>query len=238
MEKERLKDPKHRAHEAMSRACKRFCPHCNQEYMKSDGCNKIRCKCKKLSCYICGEQIEDYSHFCNHKLPPGSTTCACGKSCRLWTSTEEMEQLDRKRRQEAGRKVLADQGITDEREILAILATPRKKAASASTARVANAAPPVDAVAQRPVNHGYPRPRTPPPAQLRGLNRVAQPPVNHNVPGELIANVARQQAQPPQHADQNNPPAAQNKIPGHPNELVAQNWLRMPLTWLVNVLRH
>lgn len=31
MEKARLKDPKHRAHEAMSRACKRFCPHCNQD---------------------------------------------------------------------------------------------------------------------------------------------------------------------------------------------------------------
>lgn len=31
LEKERLKDPKHKAHEAMSRACKRFCPHCQQE---------------------------------------------------------------------------------------------------------------------------------------------------------------------------------------------------------------
>lgn len=31
LEKERLKNPRHRAHEAMSRAFKRFCPHCNQE---------------------------------------------------------------------------------------------------------------------------------------------------------------------------------------------------------------
>ena len=42
-----------------------------------------------------------------------------------------MEQLDRTKRQEAGRKVLAEAGITDEEQIEAILASPPKKASSA-----------------------------------------------------------------------------------------------------------
>lgn len=130
MAKVLLKGSKHRAHEAMSQAAKRFCPHCNQEYVKSDGCNKIRCKCGKLSCYLCGEKIEDYSHFCNHALPPGAKTCLCGKTCRLWTSNDAMDQLDRTKRQEAGRKVLVVAGITDEKEILSILASPPKKVIS------------------------------------------------------------------------------------------------------------
>ena len=49
----------------------------------------------------------------------------CGK-CRLFTSTPAMEKLDRKKRQEAGRKVLVDAGITDEKQILSILASPPK----------------------------------------------------------------------------------------------------------------
>ena len=107
----------------MSNACKRFCPHCNQEFMKSDGCNKITCRCKGLSCYLCGEKVQDYNHFCNHKLPPGKDKCRCGK-CRLFTSTEAMEQLDRNKRQAAGRGVLLEAGITDKEEIRAILASP------------------------------------------------------------------------------------------------------------------
>ena len=150
-EKELEKDPKHRAHEAMSKACKRFCPHCNQEvrvplmfdfvlldlsrltlchniqqYMKSDGCNKITCKCKLLSCYLCGDKIQDYSHFCNHNLN-GADECPCGKVCRLWTSTKAMEEIDRQRRHAAGREVLSKAGYTDEKEILSIIASPPAK---------------------------------------------------------------------------------------------------------------
>ena len=117
------KDPKHLAAEAMSNACKRCCPHCGQEYLKSDGCNKIRCKCGKLSCYLCGDKIADYSHFCNRR------GCACGK-CELWTSTQAMERIDRDKRQEAGRKVLLEQGITDEEEIAAILSSLDKEKAA------------------------------------------------------------------------------------------------------------
>ena len=116
IEQQRLKDPKHRAEEAMSQATKRHCPYCNQEYQKGNGCNKITCRCGKLSCYLCGQKIKDYSHFGES---PGK--------CKLWTSTQAMEQLDRTKRQEAGRKVLAEAGITDEEQIEAILASPPRK---------------------------------------------------------------------------------------------------------------
>jgi len=158
-EKERLKDPRHMAHEAMSKACKRFCPHCDQEYIKGDGCNKITCSkpdCKKLSCYLCGDKIDGYSHFCNHKLPPGKTTCTCGKPCRLFTSTGDMEQLDRKKRQEAGLKVLAEAGIKDEKKIRTILASPpkgnlqKKKAAIPVQPAVERPQPVAPIVAQPP----------------------------------------------------------------------------------------
>jgi hypothetical protein len=108
------KDPKHLAAEAMSRACKRSCPHCGREFMKTEGCNKMKCKCGMLSCYLCGEKISGYSHFCN------TMGCPCG-DCKLWTSREEMERIDREKRQEAGREVL--QGIVDEEEIDAILSS-------------------------------------------------------------------------------------------------------------------
>lgn len=37
-----------------------------------------------------------------------------------------MENIDRMKRQEAGRKVLAEAGYTDEKEILAVLGSPTK----------------------------------------------------------------------------------------------------------------
>ncbi len=108
------KDPRLLAAEAMSRACTRSCPHCGQDYVKSDGCNKIRCKCGGLSCYLCGEKVADYTHFCN------KMGCACDK-CELWTNGDAMKRIDQEKRQVAGRKVLLEQGITDGEEIAAIL---------------------------------------------------------------------------------------------------------------------
>ncbi|KAL7541911.1 hypothetical protein ACHAXR_012249 [Thalassiosira sp. AJA248-18] len=154
-EKVLLKDSKHQTHEAMSQACKRFCPHCNQEYMKSDGCNKIRCKCGKLSCYLCEEKVTDYTHFCQHELLPGTNHCTCGNACRLWTSTEAMEMIDRDRRQVAGRKVLTEAGINNEKDIISILDSPPKKESSAGK----EAVPPP----QPNVARGDPRPNLGPP---------------------------------------------------------------------------
>jgi len=188
-EKERLKDPRHMAHEAMSKACKRFCPHCNQEYIKDDGCNKITCSkpdCKKLSCYLCGDKIDGYSHFCNHKLPAGKTTCTCGKPCRLFTSTGDMEKMDRAKRQEAGRKVLADAGIDDEEKIRTILASPpkgnvlKKKAAIPAQPAVARPQP----VAAQPPQRQPEAPVAEAPRFRFGVD-ANRPVPNHALPNEV-----------------------------------------------------
>ena len=44
-EKERLKNPVHRAHEAMSKAVKRLCPTCAKEFSKADGCKYMDREC-------------------------------------------------------------------------------------------------------------------------------------------------------------------------------------------------
>ena len=125
-EERRLKDPILQAHEAMNEATIRRCPECSLAFVKHDGCNKMKCVgngCKTLSCYLCGLKIKGYSHFCNcHKDSP----CSCGKQCKLWTSTADMNAYDRKARHEAGKKVLMASGKTTD-EIISIIASPRNK---------------------------------------------------------------------------------------------------------------
>jgi len=76
-------------------------------------------ECGAMSCYLCGVEVQDYSHFCN------KVACPCGK-CELWTSTEKMELQDRKARQEAGRKELTQLGWNHS-DILQALASPPEK---------------------------------------------------------------------------------------------------------------
>ena len=114
---ERLKDPIHRAHEAMSRATIRSCPSCATEFQKYDGCNKMTCpKCKTLSCYLCEQKIDGYKHFC------AKWDCACGL-CKLWDKAEER---DRQARRQAGLKELEGANLTPE-EIEQVLASPSGK---------------------------------------------------------------------------------------------------------------
>ena len=182
IEQQRLKDPKHRAEEAMSQATKRHCPYCNQEYQKGNGCNKITCRCGKLSCYLCGQKIKDYSHFGDS---PGK--------CKLWTSTQAMEQLDRTKRQEAGRKVLAEAGITDEAQIEAILASPprkllQKKKAVQPARRLAAAGAAVPArVVHIPRNNNVAR---------LPAGGVGSPPVRQQRNMRLVARRRREQRDP------------------------------------------
>ncbi|CAB9518199.1 protein ligase RNF216 [Seminavis robusta] len=125
-EQERLRNPVLRAQEAMTRAVKRVCPNCQKEFVKRDGCNKMKCVCGTLSCYLCGVQVPNYSHFCNHKNKPNGLPCnACGKLCELWTPTTQMESLDRKARREAGTKVLQEAGMSQE-EIQKLVMSPTK----------------------------------------------------------------------------------------------------------------
>jgi hypothetical protein len=59
--------------------------------------------CKTLSCYLCRQEIADYTHFCQ------TFNCShdsCGE-CILFTNSE---QDDRRARREAGLKELANSG--------------------------------------------------------------------------------------------------------------------------------
>ncbi|KAK9695999.1 hypothetical protein K7432_012696 [Basidiobolus ranarum] len=95
--------PLHRCHEkeqdklrlyveqAMADAVKRTCPKCQLSFTKSDGCNKMTCRCGYQMCYICRKDIrqESYSHFCDHfRDIPGQGCIQCNK-CDLYKVQSE-----------------------------------------------------------------------------------------------------------------------------------------------------
>ncbi|CAO3594385.1 unnamed protein product [Absidia cylindrospora] len=82
---------------AMADAVKRTCPQCNLSFQKSDGCNKIKCKCGYAMCYICRKDIgkESYAHFCDHfRTIPGSPCEKCNK-CDLYKTDPEDEAIQK-----------------------------------------------------------------------------------------------------------------------------------------------
>jgi len=56
---------KHVVEEAMTEAFVRKCNNCNKVFLKESGCNRIKCDCGNLQCYVCGVNVADYSHFVN-----------------------------------------------------------------------------------------------------------------------------------------------------------------------------
>jgi len=125
-EQDRTSDIFRRAEEAMTKATVRRCPNpkCQKEFQKLDGCNKMTCTCKTLSCYLCEMDITTigYTHFC------AKMDCQCEK-CHLWGKFEETDKVNRRM---AGRKVLEDAGI-DSEEIDRFLTSPQEKKRSTKT---------------------------------------------------------------------------------------------------------
>ncbi|KAJ1991889.1 hypothetical protein H4R33_001197 [Dimargaris cristalligena] len=90
---------------AMDEAVKRTCPRCQLSFVKSDGCNKMTCRCGYIMCYVCRRDIakESYTHFCQHfRLIPGSRCTECDL-CDLYKcdteTTERQRAADRARRE-------------------------------------------------------------------------------------------------------------------------------------------
>ncbi|KAI7875831.1 uncharacterized protein EV154DRAFT_526343 [Mucor mucedo] len=80
---------------AMADAVKRTCPNCSLSFQKSDGCNKIVCRCGYAMCYICRKDIgeESYNHFCQHfRARPGSNCSSCNK-CDLYKTAPDDEAV-------------------------------------------------------------------------------------------------------------------------------------------------
>ncbi|KAJ3235999.1 hypothetical protein HDU81_011270 [Chytriomyces hyalinus] len=78
---------RHQIEEAMTQALLRKCPKCDNQYYKTDGCNKMSCpRCHTLQCYV----QRGYDHFSN--APSGQVQA--GKSCPLWEDTEHRNAQD------------------------------------------------------------------------------------------------------------------------------------------------
>ncbi|XP_028267859.1 E3 ubiquitin-protein ligase RNF216 [Parambassis ranga] len=79
--------------ERMTAARVRKCVKCGTSLVKSEGCNRMPCRCGSFMCYLCREPITGYNHFCQHARSPGAPCRHCRK-CSLWTDpTQDDERL-------------------------------------------------------------------------------------------------------------------------------------------------
>ena len=62
----------------MTAALVRVCNKCKKEFLKEDGCNKMKCPCGNSQCYICSKDVVDYGHF--------------DLECPLYESNEDAER--------------------------------------------------------------------------------------------------------------------------------------------------
>ncbi|KAI9710365.1 MAG: hypothetical protein M1820_002860 [Bogoriella megaspora] len=83
---------------AMADVVKRTCPVCHTSFVKSSGCNKLRCVCGYTMCYVCRKHIrptEGYNHYCQHfRAVPGRLCTQCDK-CDLYYCEDEAVLMKR-----------------------------------------------------------------------------------------------------------------------------------------------
>ncbi|XP_029014332.1 E3 ubiquitin-protein ligase RNF216 [Betta splendens] len=135
--------------ERMTAARVRKCVKCGTGLVKSEGCNRMSCRCGSFMCYLCREPITGYNHFCQHARSPGAPCRHCRK-CSLWTDPTQDDERTIQEIQKEGEAEL------------------NKKCADNSGKRVG---PPAEPIADAK------RPRVgPPPENLPNPNPAAPPP--------------------------------------------------------------
>src|SRR5271154_4263806 len=87
----------------MTEAFLRVCNKCKTPFLKSDGCNKMTCRCGHAQCYICSQNVVGYDHFSN--LP--------GR-CRLYDDTERRlkEEVERAEKRAIRQVLLKNKDMT------------------------------------------------------------------------------------------------------------------------------
>ncbi|KAI4470730.1 ubiquitin conjugating enzyme 7 interacting protein-related [Holotrichia oblita] len=69
----------------MSEALIRICYKCGLNFIKSEGCNRMKCSCGAMMCYLCSKPVIDYTHFNG----PGGDKYHL---CPLFSDTDELHQ--------------------------------------------------------------------------------------------------------------------------------------------------
>lgn len=104
-------DARLREEEEKTKRVVRTCPSCRAQFVKVDGCNKMRCACGGICCYVCHASIQGYDHFCQ---VPFCTHQSCGK-CALFDDNEcrisgANGRLGKKRRREVSNLLVTSAG--------------------------------------------------------------------------------------------------------------------------------
>uniref|UniRef100_A0AC34R5H9 RING-type domain-containing protein n=1 Tax=Panagrolaimus sp. JU765 TaxID=591449 RepID=A0AC34R5H9_9BILA len=76
----------------MSEAIVRKCQRCNFQFTKTDGCNKITCRCGLTICYLCRKHDVTYRHFCQHGRDEQTGKCNSCNKCGLWSDSDLFDQ--------------------------------------------------------------------------------------------------------------------------------------------------
>uniref|UniRef100_A0A096M007 Ring finger protein 216 n=1 Tax=Poecilia formosa TaxID=48698 RepID=A0A096M007_POEFO len=163
--------------ERMTAARVRKCVKCGTGLVKSEGCNRMSCRCGSFMCYLCREPITGYNHFCQHARSPGAPCRHCRK-CSLWTDpTQDDERIIQEIQKEGEAELSKKCAVLSDNSGKRVGPPPEAIKDSKLPPR-ARYHPPAPAPPQGRIYHPIIIPRLPPAPYVPPLQHV--PPLNNN----------------------------------------------------------